>query len=72
MDIGNDMVDPRARMMGAEADVPFVATTRSTPSPRVQVMTLYPLVGETPVSAASTAARQRSPRRAATAGWRPT
>lgn len=46
IDIGNDIVvDPRARMMGAEADVPFVASYSPHPiTERFQVMTLYPLV----------------------------
>jgi ABC-type uncharacterized transport system involved in gliding motility auxiliary subunit len=53
IDVGSDIVvDPRARMMGAEADVPFVASYPPHPvTDRFQVMTLYPLVRSvTPVS----------------------
>ncbi|MCC7417578.1 MAG: GldG family protein [Acidobacteria bacterium] len=53
IDVGQDVVvDPRARMMGAEADVPFVASYPEHPiTDRFQVMTLYPLVRSvTPVA----------------------
>ena len=46
MDVGGDVVvDPRARMMGAEADVPFAASYPDHPiTERFSVLTLYPMV----------------------------
>ena len=53
IEVGNDVVvDPRARMMGAEADVPFAASYPEHPiTERFSVLTLYPLVRSvTPVA----------------------
>jgi len=53
VEVGNNVVvDPRARMMGAEADVPFAASYPSHPiTDRFNVLTLYPLVRSvTPVA----------------------
>jgi ABC-type uncharacterized transport system involved in gliding motility auxiliary subunit len=46
IDVGSDVVvDPRARMMGAEANVPFAASYPDHPiTERFDVLTLYPMV----------------------------